>query len=421
MNFKFIGGVREIGKSCVLMQDEGQKILFDYGMKVHQTQERPDEVELADYLIISHAHIDHFGFLPIFYRMASAKMEKPTQSFCTHPTIPLMNLLFEDTIRIAEREQKNPPFSVNEMKRATRHCTSMPYNSPYIFPNGSSFEFLDAGHIEGSAQILYQGKKNVLYTGDINTLNTKMHDGAQSCKDKIDVMITESTYALRDHPNRDTMEREFCNALQDTVDNKGIALVPCFAIGRTQELLQVLLERKIDAEIYLDGMGIEATTIMLDFPEYLKDAKKLQRALESSVIIEHNKKNALRKPGIIIATAGMLEGGPVLNYITKLNKIKNSKVFLTGFQAPNTNGRRLLQEGRIRIGRHFEKVGLEIQQYDFSAHSGKKELYDYVKKVNPEKVFCMHGDDESCSTFAEELKKEGFDATAPRVNEKFEV
>ncbi len=425
MELKFIGGAREVGSSCVKLTDKDKRILFDYGMRVHSTQERPDEVELADYLIVTHSHLDHFGFLPIFYRhvFAAASPQAPAaQTFCTQPTIPLMNLLFEDTIRIASREQKPPPFTPAEMKRATRHCSSMPYDSEFVFPNGTSFELLDAGHIQGSSLALYRGsKKTVLYTGDMNFSETKMHRAAQLPKEPVDTLIIESTYAVKDHPSRAEIEKDFCSVIKETVDEKGIALVPCFAIGRTQELLQVLYDGKVDCDIYLDGMGVEATKIMLDFPEYLKDPNKLQKAFERVAVIEHNKKVALRKPGVIIATAGMLEGGPILEYLVRVNRIKNSRVLLTGFQAPRTNGRRLVEEGKIRVGRHFEKISLEVHQYDFSAHSGKKELFDYVRKVNPEKVFTVHGDEKSCISFADDLKKEGIDAVSPKVGEKFQI
>jgi putative mRNA 3-end processing factor len=275
----------------------------------------------------------------------------------------------------------------------------------------------DAGHIPGSAitQIETDGKR-IVYTGDFKLEETLLHKGAEMVED-VDILLIESTYSEREHPARKKLEEELYKETIRVLENGGNALLPSFAVGRSQELVQILRHFDENVKIYLDGMAKTASQIIMDYPSYVKDAKALTAALESVewVNSDGQRKRALERPSIIVTTAGLVEGGPVLRYILKLNK--NSEIIFTGFQIPGTNGRRILDEHKMKFNGVEHNIQTPARYMDFSAHAGRKDLFGFVKKANPEKIFCIHGD--TCIEFANELNSEGYDAVAPKMGDSF--
>jgi putative mRNA 3-end processing factor len=417
MKITFKGASQEVGKSAFLIESDVTLVL-DAGMKIHEKNQVPDFSNLkADAFILSHAHLDHSGAAPMLYK------HHPLPAFATYPTLPLVNLLWEDSEKIAQLNKKPLPYGRSDVKKINKHAMPLPYESEYTFYEGTTFKFIDAGHILGSAQILIENEKNVLYTGDFNPGPTQLHAGAKAPKKKVDVLITESTYAGNEHTPRDKLEKEFCSLVQDAVDHDLTVLVPAFAIGRAQELLCVLQSGRVNADISLDGMAKAVTQIMLDFPSYLKNPTILRNAVKKVRFMETHtqRQTAAKKPGIIISTAGMCDGGPVVSYVKALNHRGNGVVYLTGYQIPGSNGERLLKGEPFRFNGYSEKVNLPVKQFDFSAHASGSGLIEYAKKVNPEYIYCVHGDQEACKKLAEQLKKEGFDALAPKTNQTVEI
>jgi putative mRNA 3-end processing factor len=219
------------------------------------------------------------------------------------------------------------------------------------------------------------------------------------------------------------MEKEFITGVKEVIDNEGVALIPVFAVGRSQEILALLYKNGLVDMTYIDGMAKKASDIALRHPTYLDNVELLQKAMERVVRVDAGKhRNAATDGGnIILTTSGMLTGGPVLNYIRKLNR--NSKVFLTGYQVEGTNGRNLLDGKPLMIDGHKFVVKNPVEFFNFSAHSDKKDLHEYIKKSDPEKVICVHGSAENTEAFAQDLKLEGFDAYAPKVGDtlKFDM
>jgi putative mRNA 3-end processing factor len=248
-----------------------------------------------------------------------------------------------------------------------------------------------------------------------------MHSPAKVPNERVDVLITESTYGDADHPDRRALQKKFCAEVKEAVDRGFAVLLPCFAVGRTQEMLQLLDENRLSDRLYLDGMGRKTSEVALGFPSYMRNAKAFGKALSSARIIEDSggRRAAARAGNVIVTTAGMMEGGPVLNYLERFVKggIK-AKVFLTGYQVEGTNGRRLLDESIFYSRGKSMKFAGEVAFYDFSAHSGKKELIAHAKACDPEKVICMHGDDDKIDGFVAALRGEGFDAGAPSLGDK---
>jgi len=198
----------------------------------------------------------------------------------------------------------------------------------------------------------------------------------------------------------------------------GWVLVPAFAVGRSQEMLDILHEYNLDAPIFLDGMAKKATTIINQHKNLLKNPKELDKALADIKYLNKDteRMKAIREPCAILTTSGMLSGGPAVFYLRNLFKDRNSSLILSGFQVPGTPGHKLLETGNFVHEELDLKIEMAVKRFDFSAHLGRKELFGFIEKTNPEKVFCVHGDE--TDKFAEELNEKGFDAVAPTENNR---
>ncbi|MBI5176628.1 MBL fold metallo-hydrolase [Candidatus Micrarchaeota archaeon] len=422
MKIDFLGAGMQVGRSSFEVAcKSGLRVLLDAGSSNQKEDRLPlHPIGEIDAAIVTHAHLDHAGYLPAHF----AKRSFPW--YCTFPTLPLSELLWHDSIKVAKSRGESPYLSEKEIKISIKKCVLMPYGERYEFFEGTAFTFIDAGHIPGSAQVLLEsGGKSVLYTGDFNTSDSRLHEGAVVPAEGIDAnaLIIESTYALRDHPPRRQLEKDFCENVDEVLDD-GNALIPTFAVGRMQEMVQVLRAGGIKARIYLDGMGVEASRVICDFPSYVRDYGALSAALDSSKSVlsgSGRKKIAAGKGSVILTTAGMLDGGPALTYLREMSKAERGAVLLTGYQAAGTNGRSLVEKGMVKDNGRPLSVNLPVTRWDFSAHAGRKELYDFVRKANPSKVICVHGDPESCTALKEGLELQGFDAVTPTTGDAVEV
>ncbi len=416
LRFSFFGGAQEVGRSSILLSDD-RKIMLDFGIKVDHKTEFPTAIPTIDAAVISHAHLDHSGFAPALYN------ENSCPSFGTKPTLELSMLLIEDAMKIAKNEHSNIHYHKRQANIYNTKFVPLNFRQPMPFGN-YEIELYDAGHICGSAVTLIdrkKGKENkrVVYTGDFKLGKQFLHSGADIVKS--DVLIIESTYESREHPDRHKLEEKFIEDIKATLDNGGTALIPVFAVGRSQEILAMLYKHRLTPISYVDGMARAATTIVSKNSKFIKNGDVLSKAIMETVWVDdyHVRKEALEEPSIILTTAGMLNGGPVLNYITKLNKY--SKILLTGYQAEGTNGRQILESGSITVKNSKIRINNEVEQYDFSAHASDSDLYEYVRASAPNHVICVHGDREHTMHFAETLNGEGFDAYAPAVGDTIEI
>ncbi|MEM0094745.1 MAG: MBL fold metallo-hydrolase [Candidatus Micrarchaeaceae archaeon] len=414
MEIQLLGGASEVGRSAIMLRDK-INILLDYGIKIDGNVEYPVMPKSVDVFALSHAHLDHSGSAPALY------FAVPPITIGTKPTLELSNLLIKDSMKLANKKHAKPRFFNKQLAVFNKNYKSKEYGIAEEV-DGHSITFYDAGHILGSALTLierYNDGKRILYTGDFKLAEQNLQYGASAIK--ADILITESTYAASEHPDRKRLINEFATAIKEVLENGGTALLPCFAVGRAQELLAILYNKKLSEYVCIDGMAKDATEITLKYADSLKDAKSLESAARNAIWLgSHNERvRIMKEPHIIITTAGMLNGGPVLDYIKMLNA--NSKIFLTGYQIEGTNGRRVLENKPIIVDGKKFKVRTPVAFYDFSAHAGKSDLYDFVRQVNPEVVVCVHGEMQSTNDFASALEVEGFEAYAPKINDVIDL
>ena len=364
--------------------------------------------------VISHAHLDHSGYLPAIYENSFP----PTLG--TIPTLRLAELLIEDSLKINRLKHEKPAFFRRQVKSLMDRYVPRSYGNETMLDD-YKITLHDAGHICGSAITRIENTKgrSLAYTGDFKLSPQLLQNGAEQVK--ANILITESTYATSDHRNRDDLVKAFVEEVKDVIESGGIALLPVFAVGRAQEMLAVLYKNGLVGRTYMDGMAKAATDIVSMHPEFVYNYDLLEKAKKGSSWIERpeQRRAALGGGTIILTTSGMLNGGPVLNYITKLNK--NSKIFLTGYQVEGTNGRKLLENKPLMIDKRKMSIKTPVSFYDFSAHAGKEDLHKYAKACNPETIICVHGSPENTAALAASFKEEGFEAYAPNVGDTIKV
>ena len=412
MQIDCLGASREVGRSAFLLHTD-HRILLDYGIKIYDLSGKA-QYPLDDYekfsphfALITHAHLDHSGFVPHLYTT------KKIPWYATNPTYDFVDVLWQDSMKIMGEDL---PYKRVHFKKAMRNWSPASYNRT-MHIGGNSITWRDAGHIAGAGilEIEYKNKK-LVYTGDFKMEETRMHRGARPIKD-VDYLIIESTYSDRDHPDRRQSEKEFMDILYDTIESGGTLLLPAFALGRSQELISIIRSYDKEVPIYLDGMSKEITRLYLRNSKFIKNPKEFKKQVKSVYFVEsiNDKKKATSEPGVIITTAGMMNGGPVLNYLFHLNP--NSKILFTGYCIEGTNGWKLQTKGYITKDDADLTVDLEVYYIDFSAHAGRSDLLRFIKEANPEKIILVHGD--RPLEFAKELREDfGFDAVAPEIGER---
>ena len=306
-----------------------------------------------------------------------------------------------------------------------RNIIPVPY-SKETKTNGINFKFEDAGHILGAASTQIDIEKyRLVYTGDIKFEKTRLHSpGFDNYKD-VDILITESTYGNKIHTDRRETEKKFVEACWEVCDNNGNVLVPAFAVGRSHEVISILSAHGFDYPIYMDGMAKGAAEIIFDFPNYVRDFRETYKALKNAYWVSkpHHRKEALEEPSVIVSTAGMLGGGPAVNYLFKMRDIPKSAVFLSGYQPENTPGYNLLESKRFKFeGFDFDFSNFRIEFFDFSAHADSEGLRKFAKKCDPKICFVIHGDDEQSSILAKNIEKDvGCKTIVPKLGDKFDV
>lgn len=397
-----------MGRSAILINEE---LLLDYGIKPTDPPTYPLNGLRPKALIISHGHLDHCGLAPNL-------MDLEPEIYCTTLTVRLSALLARDTLKIAENKGHVIPYYIDEIQDFERKARAIEYTQEFE-TSGYSACLYDAGHIPGSSSVyIEKDNQSLFYTGDINTLQTELQSGADTRLPESDILMIESTYFGKNHTLRKILEERFIESIRETIDIGGKAVIPAFSIGRTQEMMLILKKHGLRA--YVDGMGADVFDIIKRKPQCVRDMNKLEKAFAGNIVKPKEREAIIKEPCIIVTSAGMLNGGPVLYYIREMHDDPKSKLHLTGYQAEDTNGRRALESGYIEDGRDTLRLNCRLEQYDFSAHCGDKELKEVVKRFTDngtETVITVHG--ENTQGFAEWIEEElGVEAKAPMIGER---
>lgn len=384
INFQFLGGVEEVGRLSMVLETADIRLLFEYGMSPGKPPQYPLPPPEVDTVLLTHAHLDHSGMIPWLFSRSDQKI------MTTKLTGEISNLLHKDSVKIAKFEGYASPYSVNDIKEAKNSL--VPIEPRQTRNLGDSYEvnFHDAGHIPGSLMFELVGDKKILFTGDFNVVDTQIVKGTKPVN--CDILFLEGTYAGRDHPKkREEIEKDMLNKIDEVVTRGGVAVLPAFAVSRSQELILVL--RKAGYDVWFDGMGRKVAKTFLKYPRYLKSPENLKKALNKINMVHSDQGRRLAlKSEVIITSSGMMDGGPVLHYMNKLKNDPKSAVILTGYQVEESNSRLLVDKGQLNFYGVKEKIECEVEYFDFSAHAGHSELIEFAKKCNPEKIVLMHSD-----------------------------
>jgi len=436
-----LGGFREVGRSAALVQSNESNILLDCGVNV--AAEGKDaypyldalgfDLKQLDAVVISHAHLDHSGFLPYLYRFG---YDGPT--YTTAPTRDLMTLLQIDFVDIAQREGKNVPYTKEDIKNTIKHTITIPWGDVTDITPDTRLTLNNSGHILGSSVThlhVGEGMHNIVYTGDFKFGPTSLLERAHTEFTRVETMIMESTYGSSQdiQPNRRDCELMVIDMIRRTMENKGKVLIPVLGVGRAQELLIILDDlaksgQVKDMKVYIDGMIWDATAIHTAYPEFLSRRvrnlifREDYNPFLSEIFTKVNNSEERRKiiesaePCVILATSGMLTGGPSVEYLRGLCGEKRNTIIFVSYQAEGTLGKRI-QKGWTTATMNssqgkLEEVNIAMNVFTvegFSGHSDRRQLIAYVmnSKPIPERVIIGHGEESKSLDLANALKRIG--------------
>ncbi|MFY9796512.1 MAG: MBL fold metallo-hydrolase RNA specificity domain-containing protein [Candidatus Nitrosopolaris sp.] len=420
MKVSVLGAAKEVGRSAFLVNVNSTSILMDYGVllkrePIFPMHVRPKEV---DAVVITHAHLDHSGFVPSLFLSDSASV----QALGTPPTFDLSQLLLEDMIKISGFYL---PFEYIDIITMMKHSKNLQYNEEYMV-NDVKVTLHESGHVLGGASVILEHNgKRIFYTGDINTRGSKLLRPADLDFGDIDLMIIESTYSQTEQVPREQAEKELLEFCYDVVDRGGTLFIPAFSVERSQEIACVLKSYNFRHKVVMDGMALKANQIMLKHPTFLKDAEMFKRAINEAEWISgwNRRKSVVKEPCVIISPAGMLVGGSAVFYLQEIAKNDKNGIALVSYQGEGTPGRTLLDRRVVSYDGRERKCLADVKRFEFSGHNSRSELFEILEHIkgNP-KVLTVHGDGPSCTKFAEEINlKYGYESKAPDTGEFIEI
>lgn len=465
MKLHFLGGAMEIGGSCIYLDIAGKKILMDCGIRQSGTKDPlPDFAAIQahgglDALLVSHAHLDHIGTLPII-----SKAYPNARIYMTAMSADLTRVLLYDSLKIMNyREDEIPHYTEQDVLSMLNRVTPVRYQTSMQIFDGFTVTFYPAGHIAGAACIcMTTDEGTVFYSGDFSSFSQRTIEGIHIPKLRPDVSIVETTYGTRLHSNRQVEERRLVSLVSECIKNGQKILIPCFALGRAQEVLLILRAAIQNGDIpavpvYVDGMVRDINTMYTRNPTFLKNA--LARRIlkgnepfytkEIQPVTPNQKRDELlsgKDPVIIVSSSGMLTGGPSAQYAQKLVTSENACVIITGYQDEESPGRQLLNlleassspekaetessvtqnalpEKKLTIDGTSYPVRCRIEQVGLSAHGDKAEITALLDRLSSRRVFLVHGNEDVIHELGNELASEDFrrHVYLPECGQEYEV
>jgi len=462
MKIHFLGANRNVTGSKHLVEVNGRRILLDCGeFQGHRAEARERNANLPfdpasiDVMLLSHAHIDHSGLIPVLCRGGF-----DGTIYCTDATRDLCGIMLLDSAHIQESdaaylnkklEKKGEPlveplYTKEDAAASMQSFESAPYDHPVRLAEGVEAIFREAGHLLGSAQIELNVRENgrairLLFTGDLGREGLPMLRNPYIPSD-VTYFIIESTYGNRFHDTIDNVESKLAEIVNRAVRSKGKIIVPAFSVGRSQEVLYSLarlVERgAIPAlPVYLDSpLAINATEIIRAHPEcFDRETRELILANKNPLgmgnvtytrdVEESKQLNELAGPMIIISASGMCEAGRILHHLKNNVGDERNTVLIVGYCAQHTLGKRLVdKEPVVRIfGEEYKRKARVEVLNAFSAHADRVELLEYVQRCRSdvEHFFVVHGDEDQSIAFADTLREMGYPADVPHEGDTAEL
>nr|WP_282594551.1 MBL fold metallo-hydrolase [Halomarina salina] len=407
---EFLGGAGEIGRSALLVDDS---LLLDYGMASTTPPSYPVGRVSPEAVVVTHGHLDHVGALPALM----SGTDRPEVHW-TPPTREFALTLARDTLKLHGNTPRCP-FTETDVQRLTQESHTHGYGESFDAA-GYEVTFSNAGHIPGSAHALVTGREGtrLLYTGDFHTDSQRLVAGSTDRPDA-DVVVCESTYADVRHEPREQVERRFARELRETVAQGGTVVVPAFAIGRTQEAL--MLCERYDLDCYVDGMGKRVSRMLRSHPDYLRDPEAFSRAVSHARFVTSpgQRERVAAQNTVVVTTSGMLSGGPAMTYVPEVRGSPVNLLAFVGYQVEGTTGREVLETGRGDFDGRVLPVSARTELFELSAHADRDGLREFLSSYEDARVLVNHGD--RCDWFAEQLREDGVDASAPELGDTVEV
>ena len=451
-----LGGVQEVGRSAFLVQTRESNVLLDCG--INPGSSRPFEafprfdnpafeLDSLDAVVISHAHLDHCGLVPFLYKYG---YDGPV--YCSAPTSNLMTLLQLDYLDVASKQGIMASYDQKDVRECVLHTIPLRYGVVTDIAPDVRLTLHNAGHILGSSLShlhIGEGLHNIVYTGDYKYARTMLLEAAATEFPRAETVITESTYGGVDDvmPSRVEAEERLTAIINETLKRKGKVLIPVPAVGRAQEIMLIIdgyMRRGLmkEAPVFIEGMISEATAIHTAYPEYL--GREVRHSIlheginpfqsDYFTIVEHpNIRQEIvdGEPCIIMATSGMLEGGPVIEYFKSLAEDNKNSIIFVSYQIEGTLGRRVKKgltevtmmnsEGKLDV----VKVGLRAESIEgFSGHSDRRQIINYIVQLmpKPERVVVCHGERAKCLSIANFIQRRcEVQTLVPSVMETFRL
>ncbi len=430
----YLGGGRQVGRSCLLLHTPNSKVLLDCGINpaILEGNERFPYLDVAeigdinsiDAIILSHAHLDHCGVIPYLYKMG---YKGPI--YLTAPTRDISALLQLDLIGVAYKKAESPLYRAEDIKEMVRHSISLDYGEVTDITPDIRITFYNAGHVLGSAQVhinIGNGLHNFVYSGDTKYGKTRLLDPAVNRFPRIETLQIESTYGAKTDilPQRNEVEEKFLSRVNEVILKGGKILLPELGLGHAQETV-LRVEEAVrkgtlpKVPVYIDGMIWDINAIHTAYPDFLSSSVRnqvfqdnnpfvsdiLQRVgspIERRQVIEGG-------PCIIIATSGMLAGGASVEYFKHLADSEKNLMILSSYQGPGSLGRKI-QDGEKIVDVDGEKVHIKMQtelMSGLSPHSSRNELIQYVSRMTPKpkKIIINHGEQSKSLDLASSIYK----------------
>ena len=440
-----LGGFRQVGRSASLLMTRDSKILIDCGVDPTNDSSpyfnAPELMPLTDIdaVVITHAHMDHCGLLPVLFKFG---YDGPV--YCTAPTRDIMALMQLDFIKLANAENRKQPYDSGDVRKEILHVIPLQYEKTTDIAPDVRLTLYNAGHILGSSMAHFNvgnGFHNVVFSGDTKYEKTWLFNPANTRFIRLESLVLESTYGGRNdmQASRTDASKELHDLLQRATENGGKVLIPVFAVGRSQEVMLVIEEmmrngRLPKMNVYLDGMIWEATAIHTAYPEFLNTSLKTQIFQQNenpflSPIFKRVDSASMREdichtrdPCIVLATSGMMTGGPVMEYFKEWVDSPENWLLFVGYQSEGSMGRRVqrgLEEVTVRDkGREITlPVRMNVETVDgFSGHSDRKQLMRFISSLEPRpsKILIGHGEERKCTDLASSIyQKYRIDTKAP--------